>query len=58
MWQKAAMNKILKVLFSLTNMAGVVELSAKVWVRFRVILWVLVHRSWSDGGGHGEVRGA
>jgi len=25
MWQKAAMNKILQVLFSLTNMAGMAE---------------------------------
>ena len=40
MWQKAAMNKILKILFSLTNMAVAWnQLTAKVRVRFRMMVW-------------------
>ena len=44
-------------MFSLTDMAGVAEpADAKVKVRFRVMVWGGVHRSWLEGG-QGEVRG-
>ena len=41
MWQNAAMNKILKILFSLINMAAMANpLATKVRVRFGLMVWL------------------